>query len=149
MFGLGDGVGCEDPFGASLLAAGFISGKSVLYSFNRYRILNPVSNFAVFLPDCRKRSNAASALPHQLDHLCKRGALLGRLAGRFCSLRPAACLCPIWITDFLQSAVFRLAVLLRASRSRFPCSTVAVSLSPLFPLALTSQGARTRSFSCS
>ena len=146
---MGSGVGCEGPFGASLLAAGFISGESVLYSFNRYRILNPVSNFAVFLPDCRKRSNAFSTLPHRLDHLCKRSALLGRLAGRFFSLRPAACLRPIWTTDFLESAVFRLAVLLRASRSRFPCSTVVVSLSSLFSLALTTQGARTRSFACS
>ena len=66
--------------------------------------MNPVSKFYRSLPDCCKRSNAASALPHRLDHLCKRSALLGRLAGRFCSLRPAACLCPIWTTDFLQSS---------------------------------------------
>ena len=59
---------------------------------------------AVFLPNCRKRSNAVFTLPHHLDHLSDCSVLFGRLAGRFCSPRPAARLCPIWITDFLQSA---------------------------------------------
>ena len=74
---------------------------------------------AVFLPNCRKRSNAVFFVPHHLDHLSYEVVLLGRLAGRFCPPRPAAFLCPIWTTDFLQSRFFFGLVVL-PSRLSFP-----------------------------
>ena len=93
---------------------------------------------AVFLPNCRKRSNAVFFVPHHLDHLSYEVVLLGRLAGRFCPPRPAARLCPIWITDFFQSRFLTLQYSPRASRSRFPFSTASSALSPLFTHALPS-----------
>ena len=81
---------------------------------------------AVFLPNCRKRSNAVFNLPDHLDHLFSEVAPLGRLAGRFCSPRPAARLCPIWTTDFFQS---------RFLTSQYsPAPLVPVSLCPPFPI---------------
>ena len=91
---------------------------------------------AVFLPNCRKRSNAVLFVPHHLDHLSYEVVLLGRLAGRFCLPRPAAFLCPIWTTDFLQSRFLTSQYSPRASRSRFTLSTVSFALSLLFSLAL-------------
>ena len=93
---------------------------------------------AVFLPNCRKRSNATSALAHRMDHLSCEVALLSHLAGLFCSPRPAARLCPIWTTDFLQSRFLASQYSPRASRSRLALSTVSSALSLLFTLALPS-----------
>ena len=76
---------------------------------------------AVFLPNCRKRSNAVFTLPHHLDHLSSEVVLLGRLAGLFCSPRPAARLCPIMDHRFPTICFLRLTVL---------------SLAPLVPVSL-------------
>ena len=90
------------------------------------------------LPDCRKRSNATFFLPHRLDHLFEGRVLFGCLAGRFCSPRPAARLCPILDHRFPTICFLGLTVLSRASRSRLTLSTVSFALSPLFTLALPS-----------
>ena len=76
---------------------------------------------AVFLPNCRKRSNATFFLPHWLDHLSEGCVLFGRLAGLFCSPRPAARLCPILDHRFPTIFVLGLTVL---------------SLAPLVPVSL-------------
>ena len=112
-------------------------------------MLNLVSNLQY---SYQTAASAATPLPlfrTGWTILSKEYVLLGLLTGRLRSLCPASSVRPIWTTDFLQSSLFVPPALLLASRSRFPLSTFSVLLSSLHTLVLTSQGALTRSLSCS